>query len=533
MTQETRATIHNLPVEVFDMILGRLDTHTLLVLARVSRFLGQAVLWIAVPATTLDHINTHSKFIIVMLPPAVAAPMWAPKITTITYSVERGKENHFLNDMRCLSVILSRLARGSLKSLKVRIGFDSTEAMKRLQYSDKRDWPKVLSRLLDIVILTGCSQVEFSSGQIPGGEPRGFCHSGSRPGVFSRFRDDVISMIRQFNYKPPPPTTMGVRTPAFETSLFFTGCFLPHTTKDLQRTSRTIQSLTMSLPERHPRWAEFNQSLWVNLCLSLRLPHLSSLVLKSSADTVSMSRDCDALLDLLSHLPNLISLTLDFYIFTMYPSRKRHSILHKLESLEAQPRFFPWLIPLTVHAGKRSPFLPIPGGTKRRSSSMSVRVLTSREVTKEDLDDAILCLNAPFPPDSDSKSFSTPNISVTLEMNFTSRSWVQWVGAKVHWSATLSAPFQLQSWSNESRIMHLTLVMVGGVADPQSALPGDNFSQIRDWMRMFPKLEHLEIYGRPFTQSAVNDALCVAIVKGCPQLTLFKFNGNMIKPDHK
>ncbi|KAF9448466.1 hypothetical protein P691DRAFT_800783 [Macrolepiota fuliginosa MF-IS2] len=542
MTQGTRATIHDLPIEVLDIILDGLDNRSLLALARVSRSLGQAMLWSVVPATTIHHVNSHSEFIIgpdapAAFLPVVAVSLWTPKITAITYSVERDDEGHFLDDMRGLSAILPRLTRGLLKSLNVRIAFDYAGPARRFEQwrdTDKSDWPEVLSRLLDIATSVGCSRIEFSNGQIRplDLEPYPF-EFPDRPDAFSRFRDDIKSMFREFNHKPLSPTTPGVRALIFETPIFFTDHFLSRTVKVLQQTSPTIQSLTISFPGSR-QWIRSGWLMWSNLCLSVRFPHLSSLVLKSSEATSTVDITCDALLDLLSHLPNLTSLTFDFVLrFPLIPLRKRYPILPKLESLEAQSRFLPWLIPFTRRAWKRGPFLPIAGGMKWRPSPMSIRILPARRemTTMDDPDVGILCLNALFPLDRGSWSPPAPDISVTLEMNFAERPWVQWIipRALKHRSTASSRIQGRPGPLEKSRIVRLMLAVVDGSAGPQSPLPDDNFSQIIEWMGMFPKLEHLEILGQPFIQSAVNGALCAAILKGCPQLKSFKFNGNTIE----
>ncbi|KAF9448377.1 hypothetical protein P691DRAFT_775441 [Macrolepiota fuliginosa MF-IS2] len=375
MIQEIRATLIDLPVEIFDLIVDELDSRSFLTLARVSRALGQIVLQRMVPATTIDHINFHSELIIgpgapVTILPAVAASLWTPKITAITYSVQRNEEGHFLDDIRGLSIILFRLPPGSLKSLKVKVAFGHPRPTGRqqLDVSDRGNFQKILGRLLSVAVSIACSRIEISNGRfrIDGGYSISMQCDGSN--VFSRLWDDVKFRFRQFHYRTPPPTTLGTRILILETPLFFIdGEFMRRTIKDLRRASRTIQHLTISLPHSHDHGPS-GEMMWGFFRLSVRLPHLTSLVLKSRNDT---KMSWSILSEFLSHLPNVTSLTLDFSPrlgsrrTPGFIDQKRHLILPKLESLEAHPAFFPWLLPLITHIRKWDLFLPRARGGRR------------------------------------------------------------------------------------------------------------------------------------------------------------------------
>lgn len=524
MAQEARVTLTDLPVEILDAILENLDIPSLLALGKVSHSLSYVVLHRTVPPAILERLSSHSEFTIspdasVTLIPAVAAVVWTPKVKSITYLAERDEERHFLDDMRGLSVLLSRLAPGSLESLRVRIAFDYTNADKaRLLYDSKRgDWPKVLSRLLEAAISACCNQIEISNGRLPGSIRESFSIRWRGPSIFARLWENARTRLRQYRYKPPPPTALGSKTLVFETPLFFTDYCIVRTMKDLRRASRTIQHLTISPPEDPYRSFKCDDWTWVMFAISMRLPHLTSLTLKLSSGT-EMSRG--SLFEFLSHHPNITFLVLDFSprqrgVSRFVPSPEdEYPILPKLESLEARPQFIPWIVSFTARARKR--------GKRWQPSLTSVRILT-KNIGPSDggasLDEAILSLNTLLPPDDpdavDSAILSQCP-SLTLEMNFEAGFWIQWIRAR----ATRSSPHA------ESRITDLILAFDAS-AGTWSPL-GVNIRLVGDWLAVFPKLRHLEILGQPFSYPQMNERLCEDISDACSRsLRTLKFNDSV------
>ncbi|KAF9448397.1 hypothetical protein P691DRAFT_800891 [Macrolepiota fuliginosa MF-IS2] len=501
--------MNDLPVEIHDAIMDNLDVSSLFSLGKVSRTLGHIVLRRTIPPAALEHICSHSEFVIapdapVTLIPAVTAAVWALKITTITYVVEREQEFRFLDDMRGLAILLSQLP-GSLESLKVRIAFNYTRH--QLQDSRKGDWPKTLGRLLGVAVSTGCNRIEMSYGPLPDLIRMGYSPPFYGPNALSRLWGNIRFRFMQINYKPLSQTTHAtMKAVVFETPLFFTNSFMLRTIKNLQRVPCTIQHLTISPPAGSYRHFNCDPRTWAMFSSSVHLPHLTSLILKIASDTSVMTYD--TLFEILSRHPNITFLTLDFFPWTWgvtvpEAAKKRNSILPKLETLEAQPQLISWLLPLTTHSGKRA---LIGHGRAWRRPLKSVHILTSYPAHVQALDSAILDLSVLFCSDdgtsnSSSSSPPIPVIDIRLEMNVQSWYWREWIRGHAEYGIT-----------------NLTLV-VNLKADPLFFL---------GVLRGFPELECLEFLGQPFGHPTLDEELYRGITNGCPRLKTLKFNGNVI-----
>ncbi|KAF9448465.1 hypothetical protein P691DRAFT_759889 [Macrolepiota fuliginosa MF-IS2] len=546
MLQSARTTLTDLPFDILDVIAEILDESSLCTLAQASPILGQVVLQRVGRFGILERVSSHSELVIgpgapVALVPALIGAFWIPSITALVYSVERNNEGHVLDDLRGISVFLSRIPYGSLQRLRVQIVFNYNRSQtcdfQRWGIPEPR-WSGILERLFSAAISIGCSQIEIDGSNL-GGWLFGRHYSPVFRDAVPRLLPYMKRLFIQFHYKPPLPTAVGTRSVTFNNSPFFRGLFLNQTIKHLNRCARTIQHLAISPTNdsdldygcRHRTWLRFSALTY--------LPYLKSLSLWAPDSSQMLPQE--DLFQFLARHPNITFLNIDFadsqYGDTrqpVEPTKKEYPILPKLEILTARPEYIPWLISLITRKKKSASPLSLFGRKTHRHPLKSIQILTQKMIissagpgVRSLIEAAILSLNNLLPPSDHSGSEST-NIHPTghyplfiLQMNFGHPFWTHWLKEK----AADVAEVDPEDSGGVSRITNLTLEIDDS---ERPCIWSPTVHVISNWLATtFPYLQNLEIVGQPFTDAETNEQLYGAIVERCRRLRRVRFDGRL------
>ncbi|KXN90935.1 hypothetical protein AN958_03002 [Leucoagaricus sp. SymC.cos] len=206
----------------FNKIMGYLDNPSVLTLGKVSwHDFNHTALSSILGLTIVDGILARSKFIISHKQLCVAR--WLPAaITSFEYIAARD----FVDDMVRLALLLSRLPRNCLEILNLEASVNTTsKSLVECGEMTTHVWTRALSKLVDVAILVGRSQIVIRTNYLPDLQwiyP--FPPSPPPSRSFSRRHDISRLFSRKRSFYPTAPT-IRLKSLTFATVHFFTGAF--------------------------------------------------------------------------------------------------------------------------------------------------------------------------------------------------------------------------------------------------------------------------------------------------------------------